>query len=84
MQRGFGVFALQKKKKSINQIVTNSKYVYGFERTADTVFFCGVKHGSGVVGFFEESVFAGAGNVHISYRMHKTIDLNNSETCIQP
>lgn len=47
-------------------------------------FFCGVKHGSGVVGFFEESVFAGTGNVHISYRMHKTIDLNNSETCIHP
>ena len=48
-------------------------------------FFCGgVKQGSDVVGFFEESVFAGVGNVHISYRMHKTIDLNNSETCIHP
>lgn len=72
-------------KKNINQIVTNSKYVYNFERTAYTVFFLrGVKQGSGVVGFFEESVFAGAGNVHISYRMHKTIYLNNSETCIHP
>jgi hypothetical protein len=28
-------------KKNINQIVMNSKYVYNFERTADTVFFCG-------------------------------------------
>lgn len=47
-------------------ILKDSIYVYDFERIADTVFFCGVKHGIGVVGFFKESVFAGAGDVYYS------------------